>query len=147
MARLVPLLLLALLTGCVGAAPGGRAADAPRPTAEESGMPASTPSAPQTVTLDVGARATLADGSQLTYLRLVNDSRCPPDVQCVWAGDAEIQVRWQAAGGRAQDAALHTSPLQGRQTETTFGPHRVALEALERGIVPKATLRITPAGD
>ena len=147
MARPVPLLLLALLTGCVGAAPGGRAADAPRPTPEESGMPASTPSAPQTVTLDVGARATLADGSQLTYLRLVNDSRCPPDVQCVWAGDAEIQVRWQAAGGRTQEASLHTSPLQGRQTAVTFGPHRVALDALARGIAPQATLRITPTGD
>lgn len=146
MARFIPLLALALLTACAGATPGTRATP-DRPAIEDSGMPASPPSAPQTVTLDVGARATLADGSQLTYLRLVNDSRCPPDVQCVWAGDAEIQVRWQAAGGRAQDAALHTSPLQGRQTAVTFGPHRVALDALERGIAPKATLRITPAGD
>ncbi len=99
-----------------------------------------------TVALLPGESASLPDGL-LRYVRLVGDSRCPPDVQCVWAGDAEIQVRWQAAGGRAQDAALHTSPLQGRQTAVTFGPHRVSLDALARGIAPQATLRITPAGD
>lgn len=109
-------------------------------------MPTATTPDPQTVILNVGARTTLADGSRLTYLRLVNDARCPPDVQCVWAGDAEIQVRWQGADGPAQEASLHTSPLQGRQTEATFGRHRVALAALERGIAPKATLHITPAG-
>lgn len=102
--------------------------------------------APQTVTLGVGERATLLDGSQLTYLQLVNDSRCPPDVRCVWAGDAEIRLRWQPKAGSASELSLHTSPLPNRgQTEATVGGLRIALQSLERGIAPKATLQVTAA--
>ncbi|WP_240099686.1 hypothetical protein [Thermomonas flagellata] len=115
-------------------------------------MSPSTPPTPppaaaaRTLVLDVGETATLDDGSRLTYLRLVNDSRCPPGVQCIWAGDAEIALRWQPARGPAQEASLHTSPLQGRATATTFGPWQVRLEDLARGDAPKATLHIAPAG-
>lgn len=136
MSRAATLLALALLAGCASATqtPG---ADAGSPAPTEAGIPL-------TLTLGLGELAALADGSRLTYLRLVNDSRCPPDVQCVWAGDAEIRLRWQPArGGSASEASLHTSALQGRQTDVAFGPYRVHLEALERGIAPKATLRIS----
>ena len=84
------------------------------------------------------------DGSQLTYLRLVNDSRCPPDVRCVWAGDAEIRLRWQPDDGSGSDFSLHTSPLRGQgQTEATVGGLHIALQSLERGIAPKASLLVT----
>jgi hypothetical protein len=136
MIRIATLLTLALLAGCASAA-------------QEASPPAAAPPAEtatdgmHTVILGVGESATLADGSRLTYRQLVNDSRCAPDVQCIWAGDAEILLRWQPAkGGHASEAALHTSPLQGRQTAAGFGPYRVHLEALERGIAPKATLRV-----
>lgn len=142
MIRISTLLALALLAGCASASqdPGSAAT----PTA---GAPAqTTASEVSLLTLGVGESATLADGSRLTYQELVNDSRCAPDVQCVWAGDAEILLRWQPAqSGSPQTAALHTSPMQGRQTEATFGPHRVHLQALARGIAPKATLQVTPA--
>lgn len=138
MRRIASLLAIALLAGCVGAAPS----NAP-PAREDAAMP---DTAPQTVTLGVGERATLAGGSQLTYLRLVNDSRCPPDVRCVWAGDAEIRLRLQPTRGTASELSLHTSPLRDRgQTEATVGGLRIALQSLERGIAPKATLAISPA--
>ena len=71
------------------------------------------PTAEQTMSLNLGAQARLADGSRLTYLRLVNDSRCPPGVQCIWAGDAEIELRWEPAGsGKSNTFSLHTSPIQ-----------------------------------
>ena len=135
MPRIATLLALALLASCASTTqdPGANAG-VPAPTGTDI---------PLTLPLGLGESAALPDGSRLTYLRLVNDSRCPPDVQCVWAGDAEIRLRWQPArGGPASEASLHTSTLQGRQADRAFGPYRVHLEALERGIAPKATLRI-----
>ena len=136
MRRIASLLAIALLAGCVGAAPSPQP-----PSGEDSPM---HEHAPQTVTLGVGERATLMDGSQLTYLRLVNDSRCPPDVRCVWAGDAEIRLRWQPEDGSGSELSLHTSPLRGQgQTEATVGGLHIALQSLERGIAPKASLLVT----
>lgn len=141
MPRIATLLAFALLTGCASAAQDPATTSAP---ASASSGPATSPEA-RTVTLGVNESTTLLDGSRLTYLRLVNDSRCPPDVRCVWAGDAEIAMRWQPAhGGRTRDIALHTSPMRGAPTEATLGDYRVRLETLERGAAPKATLRIVP---
>ncbi|HQX90987.1 MAG TPA: hypothetical protein PL007_01980 [Thermomonas sp.] len=101
----------------------------------------------QTITLGIGEKATLADGSRLTYLSLVNDSRCPPNVQCIWAGDAEISLRWESvASGKSKTFSLHTNPIRDHgQTGLDVGKVHIALQALERGIAPKATLSITPA--
>lgn len=96
------------------------------------------------VTLGLGQRTRLSDGSQLSYTHLINDSRCAPDVQCVWAGNAEIALRWTPARGSAQDIRLHTSP-QGGATNTRIGDRTLTLVSLERGIAPKATLSITAA--
>ena len=62
-------------------------------------------------------------------------------MQCVWEGDAEIALRWQPTGGSAQDVRLHTSS-KGGPTQARIGARTVSLTALERGIAPKATLRI-----
>ena len=42
--------------------------------------------------LKVGASAKLVNWS-MTFVRVVSDSRCPPQVQCVWAGDAMVELR------------------------------------------------------
>lgn len=137
MFRTASLIALVLLTGCFSTRQDP--AITPLPAASMGEAPLYS----QAVTLEIGASTMLDDGSRLTYLRLVNDSRCPPGVQCAWAGDAGIAVRWQSArGGRAQDAMLHTHPLQDARAEAVFGAYRVRLQALERGIAPKATLHI-----
>jgi hypothetical protein len=97
-----------------------------------------------TVRLSPGQSTLLADNSLLTYTRLVNDSRCAPDVQCVWEGDAEIALQWRAAAGAAQDLRLHTS-AKGGPTSARAGARTVTLVALDRGPVPQATLRIERA--
>ena len=96
------------------------------------------------VTLGLGQSTQLSDGSQLSYTSLIDDSRCPPDVQCIWAGDAEIAMLWKPARGSAQDIRLHTNP-QGGATNTRIGERRLILVSLERGIGPKATLSIDAA--
>lgn len=131
----LPILLLALLNGCASQA-----------TAADPG-PATMPLTEQSLSLKLGAQAKLADGSHLTYVSLVNDSRCPPNVQCIWSGDAEIELRWEPKGsGAAKTFSLHTHPLQGKgETSMALGKLHVTLTDLERGIAPKASLTVGPA--
>ena len=96
------------------------------------------------VTLKLGQSTQLSDGSQLSYSGLIDDSRCAPNVQCVWAGDAEIALRWKPARGSVQDIRLHTS-TQGGPTSVPIGERTLTLVLLERGIGPEATLSIDAA--
>lgn len=44
--------------------------------------------------LVVGQQAVSADGSAAVHFtRVVTDSRCSPEVVCVWAGEAIIELR------------------------------------------------------
>lgn len=124
MRRIAPLLAVILLAGCA-ALPNGTS-----PAADGG-----------TVTLGIGQSTLLADNSLLTYTRLVDDSRCAPDVQCVWEGDAEIALQWRAAAGGTQELRLHTSP-KGGATSARAGNRSITLVALDRGIAPRASLRV-----
>lgn len=47
----------------------------------------------ETFSLPVGKTATInGSGTRITFRELREDSRCPTDVTCVWAGDAKIEV-------------------------------------------------------
>ena len=94
------------------------------------------------VTLAPGQSAQLADDSRIDYIKLVSDSRCRPDVQCVWAGDATLAMRWTPASGAAQDFELHTT-LQPKSFDA--GDRSITLQSLERGDAPKATLQVDAA--
>lgn len=93
------------------------------------------------VTLSLGQSIQLSDGSRLSYTSLIDDSRCAPDVQCIWAGDAAIAMRWEPTRGSAQEIRLHTNS-QGGATSAPLGERTLTLLSLERGIGPKATLSI-----
>lgn len=97
----------------------------------------------ETFALASGERVALADRGTLRYVRVVKDSRCPPDVQCVWAGDAEVEFEWTAAGDRPETFSLHTG-LGDRSKE--LGGSRLTLVGLARGANPEAQLRIEAAG-
>lgn len=123
---------LALALAACTTAPAAPAADVPRVADGAS------------ITLAPGQSATLADDSRLDYIKLDNDSRCRPDVQCVWAGDAVIVMRWTPAAGAmvAQDFVLHTT-LDPKSF--TAGNRTITLTALERDDAPKATLQVEAA--
>lgn len=89
----------------------------------------------------------LPDGSRLDYVRLVADSRCRPDVQCIRAGDADIELRWQPASGVAVSVVLNSDPRNPQRAPNTtrIGPWRVALAALGWQQPPAATLVISRA--
>jgi hypothetical protein len=90
----------------------------------------------QTFTLKVGQQARIA-GADVTVLfkAVPSDSRCPVDVQCVWAGNARVQL---AAGG--QELGLNTGedPRSAR-----LNGHTIELTKLEPD--PHSETQIPPA--
>jgi hypothetical protein len=93
----------------------------------------------QTFTLHPGDMVMLADRSRLRYQRVTADSRCPPDVQCIWAGDAEVSFEWLPANATSTTFSLHTGKEPRLQR---IGERTLTLLSLERGDMPDAQLRI-----
>ncbi len=62
-----------------------------------------------TVTLAPSASTPAGAGTTLRY-DAVNDSRCPPDVQCVWAGELSYQFTLHGAGGDETFALTRDKP-------------------------------------
>lgn len=94
----------------------------------------------QTLTLRTGDKVALGDQGVLRYVRTANDSRCPVDVQCVWAGDAEVLFELTVAPGKPQSLTLTFA-----QPTMPLGARWIHLIALERGGAPAATIRIDDA--
>jgi len=125
MSRLITTAVLAtLLVACAAPSVGIRATDG------------------GTIALVPGQVATLANGGRLRYLRLVNDSRCAPDVQCVWAGDAVIELHWVPVNGADRDLQLHFNTAVGPNHADLDG-RRVTFTNLSREGA-QASLKITP---
>ena len=95
----------------------------------------------RTFSMQPGQSVTLADDGVLRYERLVNDSRCMPDVQCVWAGDAELAFAWRSRSGATEQFSLHTG--KGDKTRA-LGERTLVLVSVARGTAPEAQLRIDP---
>ena len=60
-------------------------------------MPAPAPT-PGSLVLSPGEQAEFAPQSSLRYDKLLNDSRCPAAVQCVWAGEVRLALTLSIAG-------------------------------------------------
>jgi len=91
-------------------------------------------------TLAAGQSVALPDRSALRYAGTINDSRCPPDAHCIWAGDAEARFEWRAQGSNdAETFSLHTH--QGERSHMLAG-RTLALESLANGDAPAVTLKI-----
>lgn len=46
----------------------------------------------------IGETAALPNGAKLTPLKVLEDSRCPAGVQCVWAGQVRLAVAIERGG-------------------------------------------------
>ena len=62
--------------------------------------PATEPVARMSGTAEVGDRLTLADGIVVQPARIIEDSRCPQEVLCVWAGRLIVEVSVSYDGKR-----------------------------------------------
>ena len=82
----------ALLLGCFGSV-AGRPPEGGKPVRVRLG---------QEFTLRVGQQAAVeGEGLRVRFASVVNDSRCPTGVTCVWAGNAEVLIEAEAGGSTA----------------------------------------------
>ncbi|HVF40501.1 MAG TPA: hypothetical protein VM939_11435 [Gemmatimonadaceae bacterium] len=92
--------------------------------------------------LSAGQAARIS-GTPITihFRRVAEDSRCPVDVQCVWAGNGKAEVTLTATGFAKSDAVLNTGiePLA-----VTYAGYRISLPGLKPA--PRAGVTI-PAGN
>ena len=70
-------------------------------------------------------------GLRLKFLSVANDSRCPADVNCVWAGNAEVLVEVGAESGKGKTTLrLNTNASPERPGEGKYGHYTVKLLGL-----------------
>jgi hypothetical protein len=74
------------------------------------------------------------------FVELVEDSRCPVDTQCIWAGNAKIKLR-VSKNGRSHDLTLDTNGPN--QTVTAEG-YKIKLVGLTPA--PRSNIRINRNG-
>lgn len=145
----LPLLLLVFAAGCGAPRPVGDAARA---------IPASTAitaALDSTFALRRGA-STVVDGQRIRFDAVVEDSRCPEDVSCVWEGRATVSLSVFGAG-RIDEVRLMIPGFVGVEDaprgdqSATYGNHTITMLALDpypsestaRNAPPVATLRIS----
>jgi hypothetical protein len=82
--------------------------------------------------IKVGGVVTLDGGSlRLRFVRVAEDSRCPADVDCVWAGNAEVLVEAGGKGWKGKTTLkLDTNESGQGASEARYGRYTLKLLAL-----------------
>jgi hypothetical protein len=86
-----------------------------------------------------GEHVTLPDGATLRYAGVRTDSRCPPAVQCVWAGEAEVAFQFTPPDDRRPVEVVLRTP---KQPTAPMDDWQLQLVSLAFGTAPPATIRI-----
>ncbi|KAF0158764.1 MAG: hypothetical protein FD188_2428 [Ignavibacteria bacterium] len=79
---------------------------------------------PSEVTLKVGESVFLNDELLVTFSGIGADSRCPIDLMCFWAGDAEVKLKL-TKGSLQKEVVLHTGLTP---TAIVFDGYEIALK-------------------
>jgi hypothetical protein len=90
-------------------------------------------------------RVVALDGGRLRVrlVRVESDSRCPADVDCVWAGNAEVLFEVGARGGAGKTTlTLNTNASPERPGEGRYGRYTLKLVGLAPR--PRSTAKIAP---
>ena len=71
-------------------------------------------------------------GVRISVKKVLEDSRCPKGVQCVWAGVGvlEIEITDQNGNSSLDTVSTSESSKMGYKKSTVFGGHHIKLEAL-----------------
>jgi hypothetical protein len=61
-------------------------------------------------TLRVGESASITElGVRMRFIQVVDDSRCPASVVCVWEGDGAVLLEVAPLNGDSKETVLHTN--------------------------------------
>jgi hypothetical protein len=92
--------------------------------------------------LPVGKTAALnGNGTRITFKQVKEDSRCPADVTCVWAGDASIELTISRNGSSDDTKILSLSPANSEARSGDLQIRFVGLTPVRRqadGNTPRA---------
>lgn len=92
-----------------------------------------------------GQRVTLTGTSlSIRFDKVENDSRCPKEGQCIWAGDAEVHLVLTTAGGGSDRAPAPRAVV----LHTNGDPRQIVQDGLEVrlvGLAPVPSLEKPPS--
>jgi hypothetical protein len=117
---LLCLAAILVVSGCRSAT-----ADPPNPAQVKLG---------EAFTLGLGQDATIAgEPLRVKFDQVLEDSRCPRKVSCVWTGEARLRVLVDAMDGHAPTAVeFNTNPAPGQtRLEAKTGPFTIRLLSLD----------------
>lgn len=69
---------------------------------------------------------------RLRFADVLEDSRCPTQVQCFWTGQARIAISVQPNGSGPTTVEFNTNPAPGQTVKSaTVGPYSIELQSLD----------------
>jgi hypothetical protein len=89
--------------------------------------------------LPLGKVATVSgNGARITFNRVTDDSRCPIDVVCVWAGDAKIELTVATNATSAETTVISVTPPNNEVSAAGMRIRLVSLAPASRQSEPSA---------
>jgi hypothetical protein len=86
---------------------------------------------PNVITLERGETKTVSKGKlSIRFVEVVEDSRCPVNTQCIWAGNAKVKIK--VAKGRAAFVA-HELNSNGEPNVIKTGGYEIRFSDLKSG--------------
>ena len=116
--RLITLGLTCILLGCAGAVRGdGRVKGPPQ-----------VPGLGREFKLRARQQVTLKrEGLRIRFVAVTEDSRCPANVNCVWAGNAAVRLEISVHGRKTESLTLNTSGGPSSGSEAPYQGYKVKL--------------------
>jgi hypothetical protein len=80
-----------------------------------------------------GQEAVISDqGLRLRFTDVLEDSRCPTEVECFWTGQARIAVVAEPAGSPSTTVNFNTNPAPGQNMQTArAADYTITLKSLD----------------
>ncbi len=87
----------------------------------------------QAFVLGGGRQASInGEDLRLRFTDVLEDSRCPERVQCVWTGQARVAILVQPDGRKPTTLEFNTNPAPGQTVSTgRVGDYTVAMQSLD----------------
>ena len=73
-----------------------------------------------------------SENLRLRFAKVLEDSRCPTQVECFWTGQARIAIAVQPGGGGSTTVEFNTNPAPGQTVKVAeVGQYSIELLSLE----------------
>ena len=98
---------------------------------------------PQRVKIRMNVEVSTKSGLRVKFAEVVNDSRCPAGVNCVWAGNAQIKIRVRAKNTKPETFILNTALEPKAITYKGYDFKIVDLGSLSKNDENRSNYRVT----